>query len=185
MLFSTTILIPARLALPNSGGESSASPLQVQEEAALAKEESGISGYDEGFFIRSGDGSAEFRIEGLFQVLSRIGEPRREPSSDFQLKRMRPEFSGRFEDPFIFLPESNFGADETELQEAWIGAELGKMNDQLLIGRVKAPFGLEEVRSRRNIAFPQFSILNQFSPAEQHGVIWNGRRNMYEISGAV
>jgi phosphate-selective porin OprO/OprP len=44
-----------------------------------------------------------------------------------------------------------------------------------MIGRMKAPFGLEEVRSRRHIDFPRFSILNQFSPAEDVGVFLNGR----------
>lgn len=59
-------------------------------------------------------------------------------------------------------------------KEAWVGAELGGRDTLLMFGRMKAPFGLEEVRSRRYIDFPRFSILNQFSPAEDHGVFLNG-----------
>ncbi|MDA1265316.1 MAG: porin, partial [Planctomycetota bacterium] len=33
----------------------------------------------------------------------------------------------------------------------------------------------EEVRSRRHIDFPAFSLVNQFSPAEDHGLFVNGR----------
>jgi phosphate-selective porin OprO/OprP len=40
---------------------------------------------------------------------------------------------------------------------------------------MKVPFSLEEVRSRRYIDFPFFSILNQLVPAEDHGAFLSGR----------
>lgn len=50
---------------------------------------------------------------------------------------------------------------------------------------MKAPFGLEETRSRRHIHFPRFSILNQFSPAEDHGVFLTGRKGGFEYGAAL
>lgn len=129
--------------------------------------------YDQGFRIRSADGRNELIIEGLFQVLGRW-DGSREPRSDFVLKRIRPEFSGRIDDHYLFKFEPNFTEHEVELEEAWAGAELWHGAAVLRVGRMKAPFGLEEVRSRRNIDFPVFSILNQFSPAEDHGLFLYG-----------
>jgi phosphate-selective porin len=139
-----------------------------------------LVGYDDGFFLRSEDGSAELVLEGLFQVVARKNESRRDPESEFVLKRMRPELAGRFDDFYRFRLEPKFTADEVELEEAWVGLEVAGGDELWMFGRMKAPFGLEEVRSRRHIPFPQFSILNQYSPAEQHGVFVNGRRERWE-----
>ncbi|MAB78486.1 MAG: hypothetical protein CMJ89_03940 [Planctomycetes bacterium] len=130
------------------------------------------TGYDDGFFIRSADGDSEFRIGGLFQVVASY-TPEREPASDFVVKRMRPELSGRF-DALRFLLEPNFDEDGVELEEAWLGTELFRGQDLLMLGRMKVPFNLEEVRSRTYIDFPTFSIMNQFAPAEENGAFLYG-----------
>lgn len=140
-----------------------------------------LVGYDDGFFIRSADGENELVIEGLFQVIFRKSEPRRQPETEFELKRMRPEFAGRFDDFYRFRLEPKFSSDEVELEEAWAGFETQGGDQLWMFGRMKAPFGLEEVRSRRHIPFPNFSILNQFSPAEQHGIFTNARKDEFEF----
>ena len=146
----------------------------------------GTTGYENGFFIRSADGRNEFVIEGLFQIVARH-DGKREPRSEFELKRFRPEFAGRIDGHYLFRLEPNFTAHEVELEEAWAGAELWHGAAILRIGRMKAPFGLEEVRSRRHIDFPVFSILNQFSPAEDHGLFLYGKtqRKVLEWNVAV
>jgi phosphate-selective porin len=137
------------------------------------EEDSGVSvGYDNGFFLRSDDGRNELVLEGLFQVLFGGYDDARDPRSDATLKRFRPELAGKFDEWMRFRLEPNFTEDEVELEEAWVGAQLGRA--LLQFGRMKVPFGLEEVRSRRYIDFPHFSVLNQFSPAEDHGVFLYG-----------
>ncbi|MCP3915849.1 MAG: hypothetical protein GY711_09855 [bacterium] len=131
-------------------------------------------GYDGGFFVRSEDGRSELLLEGLFQTVIGAFDSDRDPDSDVQLKRMRPELAGRF-GSMRFRVEPKFTEDEVELEEAWVGTIVGGEDDLVMIGRMKAPFNLEEVRSRRHIDFPLFSIVNQFAPAEDHGVFWNGR----------
>ncbi len=132
------------------------------------------AGYDGGFVLSSEDGSRELVIEGLFQTTVSAYDSDRTPSTDFGLKRMRPEFSGQV-DALRFKLEPKFTEHEVELEEAWIGADFHEGNGRLMLGRMKAPFGLEEVRSRRHIDFPSFSLVNQLSPAEDHGIFYNGK----------
>lgn len=123
----------------------------------------------------SEDGRSEVILEGLFQVTGSVVEGGRSPRANLDLNRMRPELAGRFEDSLHFRVEPNFAADGVELEEAWIGMEIQAKRGILMAGRMKVPFGLEEVRSRRHINFTRFSILNQFSPAEEHGLFLNGK----------
>jgi len=134
------------------------------------------TGYDGGFFVRSDDGAHELVIEGLVQTTFNVYDER-EPSAEFDLKRVRPEFAGKLANSLRFRIEPKFGKDDVELEEAWAGADILGGNALLMIGRMKAPFGLEEVRSRRHIDFQNFSILTQFAPAEDHGVFVLGHSN--------
>jgi hypothetical protein len=86
-------------------------------------------GYDDGFFIRSRDGEAQFKVGGLVQFKVRGNDLRRSPQSEFDLERVRPEFTGRFNKRFRFAIETNFGAEEVELEEAWVGIEVNGGKD--------------------------------------------------------
>lgn len=131
-----------------------------------------LVGYDEGFFIRSADGKNELTIEGLFQFVGGAFDAGRDPRTNFVLKRMRPQFGAKLAGWIRMNLEPNFNEEGLELEEAWLGADLLHGNARLMLGRMKVPFNLEEVRTRRFIDFPRFSILNQFAPAEDHGVFW-------------
>ena len=128
-------------------------------------------------------------VEGLFEVGTYLNEgtagKSRDPESDTYVKRMRPEFAGRFDGGWRFRFEPKFDESGVELEEAWVGRELLDGDALLRLGRMKAPFGLEEIRSRRHIHFPRFSILNQFSPAEDHGVFVTGESGRFEYGYAV
>ncbi|MFN0241842.1 MAG: OprO/OprP family phosphate-selective porin [Planctomycetota bacterium] len=132
-------------------------------------------GYDQHFFLRSEDGEAELTIGGLFQFGANAFDGARDPSTDFDVRRMRLEFGVRAPGGFLAHLEPNFVPDDFEMEEAWVGFDMRDGDARAMFGRMKAPFGLEEVRSRRGIDFARFSILNQFSPAEDHGVFVNGR----------
>ncbi len=133
------------------------------------------TGYEDGFFIRSLDGRNELVLEGLFQAGLNLYEADRGRDSGFDLRRMRPELAGRFAKVMVFRVEPNFTSEGSELEEGWLGADFLKGNGRLMIGRMKVAFNLEEVRSRRHIDFPRFSIMNQFAPAEDHGMFWLGK----------
>jgi phosphate-selective porin OprO/OprP len=133
---------------------------------------------DERFRLTSADGHNELVLGALVQALARLSDDARDPQADFVLKRVRPELSGRLAGGFAFNLEPKFSSDgdetEVELEEAWIGPKLLDGRAQLHVGRMKAPFNLEEVRSRRHIDFPYFSIVNQLAPAEDLGLFLNG-----------
>ena len=132
----------------------------------------GSIGYEDGFFLRSESGSSELVFGGLFQFQGRI-QPRRDVWNEFFLKRARPEVSGTFDDIYHFRIQTNFDENGSNLEEAWGGIDVGSEGQRrMIIGRKRAPFGLEEAQSRRWIAFNENSILNQFSPREQHGVFY-------------
>jgi phosphate-selective porin len=128
----------------------------------------------EKFRLATADGANELVLGALVQVLARVSDDARDPQSDFDLKRVRPEFSGRLAGGLVFNLEPNFSEDDVELEEAWVGPELFGRHATLHLGRMKAPFNLEEVRSRRYIDFPFFSIVNQLAPAEDHGAFLLG-----------
>jgi len=126
-----------------------------------------------GFRLTSADGST-LRLGALVQTLGRWSDDARDPTVQFELKRVRPEISGELAGSLAFNLEPNFTEDDVELEEAWVGPKLLEGRALLHIGRMKAPFNLEEVRSRRHIDFPYFSIVNQLAPAEDHGLFLNG-----------
>jgi phosphate-selective porin len=166
-------------------------PVVVSFAAAPAWSQAEPQEADSGLEVAYGEGltvswpGGELGLEGLLEVGVRAyaAEGARDPESEFYLKRFRPELFGHFDGGWRFRFEPNFHADEVELEEAWVGRDL--LGGTLRLGRMKAPFGLEEVRSRRNVHFPRFSVLNQFSPAEEHGVFFHGQEGAFEYGVAV
>lgn len=128
----------------------------------------------ERFRLATPDGRNVVELGALVQVLARASDDARDPQTDFELKRVRPEIEGQLAGGLAFVLEPNFSEDGVELEEAWIGPRLLGGRATLHLGRMKAPFSLEEVRSRRFIDFPFFSIVNQLVPAEDHGAFLNG-----------
>ena len=142
-------------------GCSASAPARAQERSA-------------GFRLESADGS-RLELGALVQVLGRWSDDARDPTAQLDLKRVRPEISGELAGSLAFNLEPNFSEDEVELEEAWVGPRIFGGHATLHLGRMKAPFNLEEVRSRRHIDFPFFSIVNQLAPAEDNGIFLYGK----------
>jgi phosphate-selective porin OprO/OprP len=143
---------------------------------ALLQDPEPAAGYDNGFFIRGR--SAKLRLEGLLQVNGTAFERGGPHAGEFELRRMRLEFSGEFHHRWLFHLEPKFSEDGVDLEEAWIGIQLG--DHRLHVGRMKEPFSLEEMASLRHMDMINFSILNQFVPAEDHGLTLLGRVDFFE-----
>ena len=151
-------------------------PVACRSAPASAPPREANAAREDGFTLRSADGRSELTFGGLFQTTAGAFGSDRVPVVDFALRRMRPEITGRFGNGLRFTLETNFTDDGVELEEAWVGAEFQGGESVLRLGRMKVPFNLEEVRSRRHIDFTHFSIVNQFAPAEDHGVFWSKER---------
>ncbi|MBI4564809.1 MAG: hypothetical protein HY716_08985 [Planctomycetes bacterium] len=134
------------------------------------------AGYDGGFFIKGKN--AKLALEGLLQVNGVFFEPKAAHESEFVLRRMRLEFSGEFFERWYFHIEPKFVADGVELEEAWLGVKFD--THLVMLGRMKEPFSWEEIASQRHMDMINFSILNQFVPAEDHGITVNGNFDFLE-----
>lgn len=124
------------------------------------------AGYDGGFYVGGKD--ARLTIEGLLQVNANVFERNGPHESEFELRKMRLEFSGEFFHRWLFHVEPTFAADGVELEEAWVGFKAG--DHLFMFGRMKEPFSFEEMASRRHMDLLNFSIMNQFVPAEDTGI---------------
>jgi phosphate-selective porin OprO/OprP len=161
------LIVQASVAAAQQPVDSKTSPTGVHATPAQLP----IAGYDGGFFLQSPDGAFRFTLGGLLQVRGTAFEGGLEGrTSQFELERMRFELGGDFYGRYHFNVEPKFTESEVELEEAWIGSDLGRGGARLLLGRMKEPFSLEEMLPRKHFDFPTFSILNQFVPAEDHGV---------------
>jgi len=134
------------------------------------------AGYDGGFYIQ-GKG-AKLAIEGLLQVNGVFFEPDAAHESEFVLRKMRLEVSGEFYERWFFHVEPDFSEDGVELEEAWVGFTMD--SHLFMLGRMKEPFSLEEMQSRRHMDPVNFSILNQLVPAEDHGITVIGSLDILE-----
>ncbi|HKB16725.1 MAG TPA: porin [Planctomycetota bacterium] len=139
-----------------------------EREAATSRP---LAGYDGGFFVASPDGAYRLTLEGLLQVNANLFERGlEERESEVFLRRMRFELGGEFERRWLFHVEPKFTESDVDLEEAWVGADLGEGGPRLHVGRMKEPFSLEEMIPLRHVDFVNLSILNQLVPAEQHGL---------------
>lgn len=143
--------------------ETESKPESVQEEHRKPEIE---AGYEGGFYLKTRD--VKLTLEGLIQVNGTFFERSGAHESEFVLRRIRPELSGEFFDIWRFHIEPKFTEDSVEMEEAWLGLHL--QDHRFLFGRMKEPFSLEEMSSQRHMDMLNFSILNQFVPAEDHGI---------------
>lgn len=163
-------------------------PAQDKEPTASPPKTDGpLAGYDGGFFVRTPDDAFKLTLEGLLQVQAKAFESGLGRTNEFELERMRLEFSGELDRTYLFHIEPNFTEADVELEEAWIGADLAANGPRLMIGRMKEPFSLEEMLPRKHLDFVTFSILNQFVPAEDNGLTLLGSTpaNHFEYGAAV
>jgi phosphate-selective porin OprO/OprP len=77
--------------------------------------------------------------------------------------------AGWLEEGYPFVVETLFKEDEVELAEAWVGYELAE-DVRLMLGRMKEPFGLEEMLPSKGVDYWDQSLAGQFLPKEDHGL---------------
>ena len=134
-----------------------------------------VAGYDDHFFLQSSDGQNRLEFGALLQVNGTAFERGLHGrDSDLFLRRFRLEIGGRIDGDWLFNLEPKFTEHEVEFEEAWIGCE-PENGLTLMAGRMKEPFSFEEARPLKHIAFVNLSALNQFVPAEGHGVTLHGK----------
>jgi phosphate-selective porin len=166
---------------PHAPGSPPASQVPTSQPLVLT------AGYDDHFFLQDALGENRLEIGGLLQVQANFFERGLHGrDSDVFLRRMRLEIGGRIEGDWLFNLEPKFTEHDFEFEEAWIGCE-PESGLTAMAGRMKEPFSLEEARPVKHIAFVNLSLLNQFVPAEGHGLTFQSepRTGGYEWGAAI
>jgi phosphate-selective porin OprO and OprP len=179
------------------------SKLEVQERAQEAQEESQkvaaeieqakflqmpiVKASDEGFSFSTPDDDYRIRFAGNIQADSRFftsGDDKN-VSSTFYLNKVRPILSGAVAKYYEFQIMPDFGQGKATLQDGWLNIAYFPQ-EQLQLGKYKAPVNLERLQSDPYIEFIQRSEVQNLVPnrdigAEIHGALFDSRLT-YQIA---
>jgi phosphate-selective porin OprO/OprP len=158
--------------------------LQVQQEdlRAQSKQVPQIVPSSQGLSISSLDGEFGFRLRGYIQGEGNFftsGNDKPPTGSTFYLNRVRPVFEGTVFRYYDFKIMPDFGQGKTVLQDAYLDAKYIPLA-QLMIGKYKAPFGIERLQSARDLEWVQRGMTNNLIPnrdlgLELHSDLFEGR----------
>ncbi|HEX8386392.1 MAG TPA: porin, partial [Rubricoccaceae bacterium] len=119
-------------------------------------------------------------LVGLVQADFRLypGDAGDAGTDGFLLRRARIEV-GAQRGRLFALGEVDFGEGEVTLTDGYVGAEVGR-GVRVQVGRFKAPFGLESLRSSSALRFAERALPTALSPRRDLGVmvrgVWNDER---------
>jgi len=149
--------------------------------ASLLQGGSSGSGWDDGFWLRPGDGAFRLRVHGQFQFQfagsSRDGAMN-DYDHDFAVRRAKLFFSGRVHDEWSYLINGAVGRTDGELtlEDARVWRTLGEDGPVLTLGQFKSGFMLEERTSSTRQLGVDRSFLNEwFTVDRTQGVMLSDR----------
>lgn len=161
------------------------SDLEKKVEAAKVGDKSGMRVYwGPGLMFESGDKAFRIHVGGRIQfewgiadygdedVQLRLGEDH-DFEDGFLFRRARINIAGTIYTNVIFMIEVDFATGNEDFKDLYIGytgIPLEVISPDFIAGRVKEPFGFEELTSSRFITFPERSMVTAaFAPAHAVG----------------
>lgn len=141
-----------------------------------------ITGFDNGFFVQTGDGDFRLAFGLTTQLDGRFSLDEPSPITDtFTIRKMRPAFSGRIARYFEFRVVPDFGNGVAVLQDAFVDTRFSAGNAfHLRVGKDKTPVGYEMLLSDANLFFPERSLVSTLLPSRDVGIQAQG-----ELAGNV
>jgi phosphate-selective porin OprO and OprP len=134
----------------------------------------------QGLSVSSPDKQFTLRLHGIIQADGQFysnGDDKTAPggvtSSTFILNRVRPIVEGTVYNSYDYHIEPDFGQGKTVLQDAWLNAR-PYQEAQLMIGKFKAPFGIERLQTDSNLLFIQRGLTTNLIPNRDLGVESHG-----------
>ena len=138
----------------------------------------GHAGWDNGFFIESGDGAFKLNVSGQmqFQWVANSNDGDDDFDHDFVNRRTKLNFSGSVYDDWGFKVNGAFDRDggDFELEDAYI---TNQINDDVKVtfGQFKSPFLAEELNSSTRLLGAERSYTNEwFTLGRTQGVMFSG-----------
>lgn len=152
--------------------------------AAKAKDGSGVTAGKDGFIIKSNDGNFSLKLSGVIQTDYRdyLGDHGSTQFSDqFLLRRVRPTFEGTVNKFITFRITPDFangggttaGPTSSLLPDAYVELQYIQAA-KLRVGKIKPPFGLENLQSDPALFFTERSVVTQLVPVRDTGVQLSG-----------
>jgi phosphate-selective porin OprO and OprP len=157
---------------------------QQQADAKKFSELPSVGVGPQGLSVTSPDKQFTLKIHGIIQADGQFysnGDDKTAPggvtSSTFLLNRVRPIVEGTVFNSYDYHIEPDFGLGKAVLQDGWLNAH-PYQEAQLMIGKFKAPFGIERLQTDSNLLFIQRGlttnlISNRDLGVESHGDLFD------------
>lgn len=149
---------------------------QLDQEAAQAKSKLApkIMLDETGFSFVSADENFRLHLRGYIQADGRFYLDDTPHATDtFLLERVRPVIEGTVFKNFDFKLMPDFGQGKSVIQDAYLDAHfLPWLN--VMVGKYKAPVGLERLQSARDLIFVERSLPTDIAPNRDIGVWLHG-----------
>jgi len=140
------------------------------------KESGALTGWDDGFFLRSADKRFALRITGQLQADYRWYADAADlaDTSGFVLRRARFGLEATLFQyyEFRFLPD--FGQGQTRIQDGYLNLHYWDAF-QITAGKVKQPFSYEQLIQDRFTPFMERSLIDQLVPQRDLGLMLHGQ----------
>ena len=128
------------------------------------------SGFDNGFFIQTADGSTRLTFGFTGQIDGRFSVDDPLPiTNTFTIRKIRPAFSGRLTKYFEFKIMPDLGSGTTVVQDAYLDTRFTR-GFCVRIGKDKTPVGYELLVGDPNVWFPERSLASSLVPNRDIGV---------------
>jgi phosphate-selective porin OprO/OprP len=151
--------------------------LEIDAEAAASARQSTatVSAGPKGFSLRSADGKYQLRLRGTLHLDGRYleGEDPGGVVDSFQATRVRPTIEGTFAGIYDFKLMPDFGQGRTVIQDAHVNVRFADAA-QLMVGKFKAPVGLERLQSANDMKWVQRGFPTSLAPNRDIGIQLGG-----------
>jgi phosphate-selective porin OprO/OprP len=128
------------------------------------------SGFDNGFFVQSADGSTRLTFGLVAQIDGRFSLDDPLPiTNTFVLRKLRPTLTGRLTKYFEFKVMPDFGNGTTVIQDAYFDTRFSN-GFRVRIGKDKTPVGYELLIGDGSLYFPERALASSLVPNRDLGV---------------
>src|SRR5580765_7298436 len=129
------------------------------------------AGWQDGFFVQSGDGDFRLQIGLLVHADGRfaLDDSDETVENTFAFRRLRPYLRGRFSRHFEFYFNPDFAGGTLVVQDAYVDTVFAPAF-RIRAGKGKTPFGLERLHSASNLLFFNRALPTALVPNRDVGI---------------
>ena len=156
---------------PVATADPPAAPAPPAQPTPDAKAPPVVTAGPEGFGIASADGAFKLAIGGYLQLDARryVADAENTALDGFELRRIRPIFTGTVYKFIDFRLAPDFGEGKTQLMDAYLDLRFAK-GATLRAGKFKPFYGLERLQSASELRLVERGLATNLAPNRDYGV---------------